>query len=90
MHSIRYALQQRGVHNNWDTIRNWLKNHMRVTISYVDLEDTKTFIRKTSEAEEIHITIYSAFRVPNSPGSTRQTAVDLKRSGKTRTSSDFI
>ncbi|MBT4268929.1 MAG: IS1634 family transposase [Deltaproteobacteria bacterium] len=90
MHSIRYALGQQGIDNNWHTIRTWLVNHMRATVSYIDIADAKTFIRKTSEAEEIHKMVYSAFGVSDSPGSTRETTVDLKRSGKIRTSSGFI
>lgn len=90
MHSIIYTLRQQGIHNNWHTIRSWLNNHMRATISYIDIADTKTFIRKTSDAEASHKEIYSAFDVSDSPGTIQQTSIDLKRSGKTGTTSGFI
>lgn len=90
MNSIIHVLKQQGIHNNWDTIRTWLNNQMRVTISYIDVGEKKTFIRKTSEAEELHKAIYQAFGISDAPGSTWESKIDLKRSGKIGTYSGFI
>ena len=62
LHIIEYHLRQKGDHRKWDTIRNILKTHERLTIGYkVKGEDgivRQQYVRINSKAEPEHLEIY--------------------------------
>lgn len=62
LHIIEYRLRQKGDHRKWDTIRNILKTHERLTIGYkVKGEDEivrQQYVRINSKVEPEHLEIY--------------------------------
>jgi transposase len=62
LHIIEYRLRQKGDHRQWDTLRNILKTHERVTIGYKIKEEEGTtkqeYLRLNSKLEPEHLEIY--------------------------------
>jgi transposase len=62
LHIIEYRLRQRGDHRQWETIRNVLKTHERLTIGYKVKEEDGTvrqqYVRMNSKVEPEHLEIY--------------------------------
>jgi len=62
--SIRTRLKQVGVNHNWETIRELLSTHRRVTNRMRTKEGKTIYIRKCSNPEYFHQTIYDALKNP--------------------------
>jgi transposase len=62
LHVIEYRLSQKGDHRRWETIRNVLKTHERLTIGYKVKDEDGTvrqqYIRMNSKVEPEHMEIY--------------------------------
>lgn len=62
LHVIEYRLRQRGDHRQWETIRNVLKTHERLTIGYKLKEEDgavrQQYVRMNSKVEPEHLEIY--------------------------------
>jgi len=62
LHIIEYRLRQKGDRRQWDTLRNILKTHERVTIGYKIKEEEGTtkqeYLRLSSKLEPEHLEIY--------------------------------
>lgn len=62
MHAIEYKLHQKKDPRTWETIKNILKTHVRITISFNrkmdDGKDRKQMIRLSTKLEEGHADIY--------------------------------
>ncbi|MBI5749677.1 MAG: IS1634 family transposase [Nitrospinae bacterium] len=68
LHTIRFKLQQKGIHYNWETIRHLLSTHVRIS-TMMKRKDSKTIhIRKSCKAELFHKKIYDALNLPHQPG----------------------
>jgi transposase len=73
LHSIRFALRKKGIHDNWSTIRQKLSCHIRTTTT-LKREDSKAIhIRKTSRPESYQKLIYQALGIAEVPGRTVKT-----------------
>jgi len=62
LHIIEYRLHQKGDHRTWDTIRNILKTHERLTTGYKVKDEDETvrqqYVRMNSKVEPEHLEIY--------------------------------
>jgi len=71
MHIIEYKLQQRKDNRRWATIRDLLKTHSRVTITFnrkmQDGAIAKQIIRLTTKLEETHADIYMKLNLNGKP-----------------------
>jgi len=70
MHTIEYKLRQRGDHQSWETIRNTLSTHQRLTIEYnVKDQDRiqRHHLRLCSKAEPEHKLIYQHLGLSDVP-----------------------
>ena len=72
LHTIRYQLKQKGIHDSWQTIRESLQTHCRIT-STMQLENGKVLkIRKTSSPDVNQASIYKALDLASHPGKTEK------------------
>ena len=61
---MEHALQQRGIHSCWDTVRKILSTHQAVTVRLPTAEGPVLSIRKPTTPEAEHRAIYQALGVP--------------------------
>jgi hypothetical protein len=70
-HIIGYRLRQRGDVRKWKTIRDVLKTHERLTISYQAKDEDgsihQEFVRVNSRAEPAHLEIYKKLNLSQVP-----------------------
>ena len=72
LHTIRYQLKQKGIHASWQTIRQVLQTHCRITTT-LQLEENKSVtIRKTCSADSNQAIIYEALGIALNPGNTEK------------------
>ena len=72
LHTIRYQLKQKGIHESWETIRKELQTHCRITTT-IKCKNGKTLnIRKTCLANPRQIEIYQALGILTNPGITEK------------------
>jgi len=80
LHIIEYRLRQKGDHRSWDTIRNILKTHERLTIGYKQKEEDGTvrqqYVRINSTLEPEHMEIYRKLGLSGVPLSRKRLAVN--------------
>jgi transposase len=63
LHTIRYQLKQKGIHNSWETIRQILSMQIRVTTA-LDLKDGGVVrVRQSSQATTEQKEIYNALEI---------------------------
>jgi transposase len=74
IHAIQYNLKKSGIYENWDTIRNSMSTHTRMTFEckeFVSGEDDyprgKIFVRLCSRPEPLQIKIYEALQLSPNP-----------------------
>ena len=67
-HSIRYRLQKHGIKHNWETIRNILSDHVRVTTTIKGEGSQAIHIRKNSRSGFDQKRIYNALEIWKLPG----------------------
>ena len=77
LHSIRSSLKAQGISMSWKQIRNRMSTHCRVTNRIRTKEGETLFIRKCSEPEEIHKTIYKALNLDHRPCKTRKYKIKI-------------
>jgi len=77
LHSIRTYLKQKDIHLNWRQIRDRMSTHCRVTNRLTTKAGHTLFIRKCSEPEEFHKTIYDALGLANNPCKTRKHIIKI-------------
>lgn len=73
LHTIRFKLRQEGICYDWETIRNLLSTHVRITTSMKTKDGKMIHIRKSCQAEPFHKKIYDALKLPSQPGKTTKT-----------------
>jgi len=67
LHSIRSSLKQSGMNMSWRQIRDRMSTHCRATNRFKTKAGHTLFIRKCSEPEEFHKTIFDALRLDHLP-----------------------
>jgi hypothetical protein len=65
--SIQTQLRSCGIHMRWAQIRDLLKTHARVTTGMTTQEGKRIYIRKCSDPEPFHKSIYSALELNHYP-----------------------
>jgi transposase len=75
LHMIRFKLGQRGIHHDWETIRDLLSTHVRITTTMKRRDGKMIHIRKSSRPELFHKEIYNALNLPLTPGKTIKTII---------------
>jgi hypothetical protein len=80
LHIIEYRLRQKGDHRRWDTIRNILKTHERLTIGYKRKDEDGTirqqYVRINSTVEPEHMEIYRKLGLSGMPLPRKRIAVN--------------
>ena len=75
VHYIRLRLKAKGIHDSWDSLRQRMRSHMRVTTT-MRTQDNKTLhIRKASRPESWQQVIYQALDLPHNPGGIHKTII---------------
>ena len=78
LHIIEYRLRAKGDRRSWPTIRDIMRNHERVTISFNVLDDNgeakKHFIRLNTTLELDQLTIYRNLNLTPIPLSRKHLA----------------
>jgi len=77
LHSIRMSLKQGGINMSWRHIRDRMSTHCRVTNRMKTKEGNTLFIRKCTEPEGFHKTIYDALRMNHVPCQTREYTIKI-------------
>ena len=77
LHSIRTALRQSGVNMSWRQIRDRMATHCRVTNRIKTKQGDILFIRKCTEPEDFHKTIYDALRIDHAPCKTKEYTIKI-------------
>jgi len=75
LHTIRYQLKQKGIHDSFTTIRDLLDTHIRLTTSMKNKEGKTISIRKTSQPDTHQALIYKALNIEKIPGNTQKSIV---------------
>ena len=72
LHTIRYQLKMKGIHQSWETLREVLDTQCRIT-STLRLQNGQTVqIRKTSLPDPNQLEIYKALEIDSHPGKTEK------------------
>jgi transposase len=77
LHSIRSSLKEKGIHLSWRKIRDRMSTHSRLTNRLKTKNGNLLFIRKCSEPEEFHKTIYNALNLDNNPCKTKKYRIKI-------------
>lgn len=75
LHSIRTRLKQVGINYRWETIRKWLSTHSRVTNRMRNKKGKTIYIRKCSNPEYFHQTIYDGLNLDYIPCKAKKTVI---------------
>lgn len=77
LHSIRTCLKQQGINMSWRQIRDRMSTHCRLTNRLKTRDEHVLFIRKCSEPEDFHKTIYDALRLDHIPCKTKKYMIKI-------------
>ena len=77
LHSIRSSLKDKDVHLSWRKIRDRMSTHSRVTNRLKTKSGHLLFIRKCSEPEDFHKTIYDALKLDSCPCRTKKYRIKI-------------
>ena len=69
--SVQRELSRQGIHHRWQTIREQLQNHMRVTSSITNQKGERLHRRQTGDPEPYHFAVYHALGVKPNPLATK-------------------
>ncbi|MDI6776525.1 MAG: IS1634 family transposase [Syntrophales bacterium] len=75
LHTIRFKLRQKGIHDSWKTLREGLSTHVRVTTLLKRQDGRVIYIRKSSRPEAYHKKIYDALNLSYQVGRRIKTIV---------------
>ena len=78
VHMIRYRLKQADIHSSWNTIRNILLPHCRVTVTMRCENGDTVHVRKSTRPEPEQQEIYSVLGVKSHPGNAIKTTIATK------------
>ena len=77
LHSIRSYLKQKDIHLGWRQIRDRMSTHCRLTNRIKTKAGHTLFIRKCSEPEDFHKTIYDALGLDYTPCKTKKHIIKI-------------
>ena len=77
LHSIRSCLKQHGINMSWRLIRDRMSTHCRLTNRIKTKDGHTLFVRKCSEPEDFHETIYDALRLDYVPCKTKKYMIKI-------------
>lgn len=72
LHSIRTSLKQQGINMSWRLVRDRMSTHCRVTNRIKTQSQKMLFIRKCSEPEDFHKTVYDTLAISRAPCKTKK------------------
>lgn len=75
LHTIRFKLRQKDVHDSWKTIRDGLSTLVRVTTELKRKDGRVIHIRKSSRLEPYHKKIYDALNLSHQVGKQVKTII---------------
>ena len=75
VHHIRLRLKAADIHDSWDTLRQRMRSHMRVTTTMRTKDNKTLHIRKAARPEPWQQAIYQALDLPQNPGGIRTTII---------------
>lgn len=75
VHAMRLRLKAKGIKDSWETIRNTLSNHVRVTTTLQRRDGRTIHVRKASRPEQHQQDIYAALELSANPGGTHKIIV---------------
>ncbi|MDY0152272.1 MAG: IS1634 family transposase [Candidatus Cloacimonas sp.] len=67
LNAIGLKLRQEGIHDSWNTVRNMMSTHRRVSFSGLTDKNTIVTQRITTSAEAFHLKIYKALNMSPNP-----------------------
>ena len=76
LHSVRTKLKQTGINYRWETVRELLWTHTRGTTRLKTQAEKTIYIRKCSELEAFHTTIYDALNLEHVPCRPKRVAIE--------------
>ncbi len=76
LHTIRTRLKQVGLRSRWSTLRELLSTHGRLTTRLNTQSGRTLYIRKCSEPEPFHKTIYDALDLTHVPCKPKKVTVE--------------
>ena len=68
LHTLRVTLRRQGINDSWTTIRKRLSTQVRITTTMKRDDGKIIHIRKATQPELFHKTIYDALDLPHLPG----------------------
>ena len=68
VHTIRYRLKQKGIHDSWSRIREILSTRVRITTSMKCEDGSTLYLRQSSRPDEAQKMLYSALGIPHRAG----------------------
>ena len=74
-HTIRFQLKQQGIHLSWESIRKIMSRQQRLTIA-MPTEQSKIFIRTTTQPETQQKKIYEALGINSDPIGKQKTIME--------------
>jgi len=77
LHSIRSCLKENSIHLSWRKIRDRMSMHCRVTNRLKTKSGDMLFIRKCSEPEDFHKSIYDALKLDHCPCKTKKYRIKI-------------
>jgi len=77
LHSVRSSLKEKGIHLSWRKIRDRMSTHCRLTNRLKTKNGNLLFIRKCSEPEDFHKTIYNALNLGSNPCKTKKNRIKI-------------
>ena len=72
LHTIRYQLKHKGIHESWQTLRQVLQTHCRITTTLQLKNNQSVTIRKTCSPDVNQSVIYKALGIADHPGRTEK------------------
>ena len=64
---IQKTLHNRGIHHSWETIRKFMRSHVRVTTTMTSKNNKTIYLRIASQPEEFHTEVYNALGISLKP-----------------------
>ncbi len=77
LHSMRSSLKESGINMSWRQIRDRMSTHCRLTNRIKTKQGHTLFIRKCSEPEDFHKTIYDTLRLDHLPCKTKRYMIKI-------------
>jgi transposase len=61
---IQKSLHNQGICHSWETVRKFMRSHVRVTTTMTSRDNKTIYVRASSQPEEFHLEVYNALKIP--------------------------